>query len=81
MAFPGVEAGEVGVSRQTVRKYAQLEDCLPTPPARVEMKSKLDPFKRLVDQWPDEGLRTFSWRLSGRIVAVFEYLLVLGSRW
>ena len=25
---------EVGVSRQTVRKYAQLEDCSPEPPAR-----------------------------------------------
>ena len=30
-------AREVGVSRQTVRKYAQLEDCSPTPPSHVEM--------------------------------------------
>ena len=44
-------AREVGVSRQTVRKYAQLEDCSPTPPSHVETKSKLDPYKPLIDQW------------------------------
>lgn len=44
-------AREVGVSRQTVRKYAQLEDCSPKPPSHVEARSKLDPFKRLVDGW------------------------------
>ena len=31
-------AREVGVSRQTVRKYAQLEDCSPKPPVRAESR-------------------------------------------
>ena len=44
-------AREVGVSRQTVRKYAQLEDCSPKPPVRVESRSKLDPYKPLIDKW------------------------------
>ena len=48
-------AREVGVSRQTVRKYARLEDCSPEPPSRPAPVSKLDPFKRLVDQWPGGG--------------------------
>ena len=39
---------EVGVSRQTVRKYAQLEDCSPEPPARPAAVSKLDPYKPLI---------------------------------
>ena len=38
-------AKEVGVSRQTVRKYAELEDCSPKPPEHAKAKSKLDPFK------------------------------------
>ena len=42
---------EVGVSRQTVRKYAQLEDCSPEPPARPAAVSKLDPYKPLIDKW------------------------------
>ena len=44
-------AREVGVSRQTVRKYAQLEDCSPKPPVRAESRSKLDPYKPLIDKW------------------------------
>ena len=44
-------AREVGVSRQTVRKYAQLEDCSPEPPVRAESRSKLDPYKPLIDKW------------------------------
>ena len=42
---------EVGVSRQTVRKYAQLEDCSPEPPARPAAVSKLDPYKPLIGKW------------------------------
>ena len=42
---------EVGVSGQTVRKYAQLEDCSPEPPARPAAVSKLDPYKPLVGKW------------------------------
>lgn len=48
-------AREVGVSRQTVRKYAQLEDCSPKPPVRAESRSKLDPYKPLIDKWPGGG--------------------------
>ena len=39
------------MSRQTVRKYAQLEDCSPKPPVRAESRSKLDPYKPLIDKW------------------------------
>ena len=42
---------EVGVSRQTVRKYAQMEDCSPEPPMRPAAVSKLDPYKPLIDKW------------------------------
>ena len=42
---------EVGVPRQTVRKYAQLEDCSPEPPARPAAVSKLDPYKPLIGKW------------------------------
>ena len=44
-------AKEVGVSRQTVRKYAQMEDCSPEPPMRPAAVSKLDPYKPLIDKW------------------------------
>ena len=39
------------MSRQTVRKYAQLEDCSPEPPARPAAVSKLDPYKPLIGKW------------------------------
>ena len=42
---------EIGVSRQTVRKYAELEDCSPKPPERTAARSKLDPFKPVIDKW------------------------------
>ena len=44
-------AREVGVSRQTVRKYAELEDCSPKPPEHAKSGSKLDPFKPVIDKW------------------------------
>lgn len=44
-------AKEVGASGQTVRKYAQLEDCSPEPPARPAAVSKLDPYKPLIGKW------------------------------
>ena len=34
-------AREVGVSRQTVRKYAELEDCSPKPPERTAARSNV----------------------------------------
>ena len=39
------------MSRQTVRKYAQMEDCSPEPPMRPAAVSKLDPYKPLIDKW------------------------------
>ena len=44
-------AREVGVSRQTVGKYAELEDCSPKPPERTAARSKLDPFEPVIDKW------------------------------
>lgn len=44
-------AGEVGVSRQTAGKYAELEDCSPKPPGHAKAKSKPDPFKPVIDKW------------------------------
>ena len=41
----------VGVSGQTVREYAQLEDCSLESPARPAAVSKLDPYKPLVGKW------------------------------
>ena len=44
-------AKEVGVSRQTAGKYAELEDCSSKPPEHAKAKSKLDPFKPVIDKW------------------------------
>ena len=44
-------AREVGVSRQTVGKYAELEDCSPKPPERTAAGSKPDPFEPVIDKW------------------------------
>ena len=44
-------AREVGVSRQTAGKYAELEDCSPKPPEHAKAKSKPDPFKPVIDKW------------------------------
>ena len=44
-------AREVGVSRQTVGKYAELEDRSPKPPGHAKAKSKPDPFKPVIDKW------------------------------
>lgn len=44
-------AREIGVSRQTAGKYAELEDCSPKPPERTAARPKLDPFKPVIDKW------------------------------
>ena len=44
-------AREVGVSRQTAGKHAELEDCSPKPPEHAKAKSKPDPFKPVIDKW------------------------------
>lgn len=44
-------AKEVGASRQTAGKHAELEDCSPKPPEHAKAKSKPDPFKPVIDKW------------------------------
>ena len=44
-------AREVGVSRQTAGKCAELEDRSPKPPEHAKEKSKPDPFKPVIDKW------------------------------
>ena len=42
---------EAGVSRDTVAKYAKMEDCSPQPEHGLGRASRLDPFKPVVDGW------------------------------
>ena len=39
------------VSRDTVRKYASMEDCSPVPPVRGWTRSRLDPYRQVIDEW------------------------------
>ena len=51
-------AREVGVSRDTVYKYARMEDLSPEPPkARKRRPSKMDRWAPLVDQWLTDDFR------------------------
>jgi transposase len=51
-------AREVGVSRDTVYKYARMEDLSPEPPkARRRRPSKMDRWAPLVDQWLTDDFR------------------------
>ena len=40
----------VGVSRQTVGRYAELGDCSPKPPGHAKATSKPDPFRPVIDK-------------------------------
>jgi transposase len=44
-------AKELNLDPKTVKKYMEQEDFSPRPPVNQERKSKLDPFKPLIDQW------------------------------
>ena len=44
-------AKELNLDPKTVKKYIQQEDFSPKPPVNLEQKSKLDPFKPIIDQW------------------------------
>ena len=51
-------ARELGVSRDTVYKYARMEDLSPEPPkARKRKPSKMDRWAPLVDQWLTDDFR------------------------
>ena len=45
-------AERLGISRNTVAKYADMEDFSPRPEARPEQsRSRVEPFSRVVDSW------------------------------
>ncbi|MDF4086552.1 helix-turn-helix domain-containing protein [Bifidobacterium catenulatum] len=44
-------ARRLGVSRDTVRKYATMEDCSPNPAVRKGRRSLIDAYSGTVDSW------------------------------
>ncbi|MDB6570429.1 helix-turn-helix domain-containing protein, partial [Bifidobacterium longum] len=44
-------ARRLGVSRDTVRKYATMEDCSPKPAVRKGRRSLTDAYSGTVDSW------------------------------
>ena len=44
-------ARRLGVSRETVKKYAQMEDCSPKPASRPARASGIDAYAQTVDAW------------------------------
>ena len=44
-------ARRLGVSRDTVRKYATMEDCSPKPAVRKGRRSLIDAHSETVDSW------------------------------
>ena len=44
-------ARRLGVSRDTVRKYATMEDCSPKPAVRKGRRSPIDAYSGTVDSW------------------------------
>ncbi len=44
-------ARRLGVSRDTVRKYATMEDCSPKPAVRKGRRSLIDAYSGTVDSW------------------------------
>lgn len=50
-------ARRLGVSRETVRKYAQTEDCSPKPASRPARASGIDAYAQVVDAWLGADLR------------------------
>ena len=47
-------ARKVGVCRDTVYKYLAMDDLSPKMPAKRKGKSKLDPYRPLIESWLDE---------------------------
>ena len=50
----------VGVSRDTVYKYIEADDLSPEMPVLQRRRSKLDPYRPLIEQWLDEDAE--NWR-------------------
>ncbi len=50
-------ARRLGVSRETVKKYAQMEDCSPKPASRPARVSGIDAYVQAVDAWLGADLR------------------------
>ena len=50
-------ARRLGVSRETVKKYAQMEDCSPRPASRPARVSGIDAYAQTVDAWLGADLR------------------------
>ena len=53
-------ARKVGVSRDTVYRYLAADDLSPKMPAKRTKKSRLDPWRPLIESWLDEDRRC--WR-------------------
>lgn len=51
-------ARKTGVSRDTVYKYRDKDDFSPTVPVKAPRRSKLDPYKPLIDQWLADDARS-----------------------
>ncbi|MEE1158165.1 MAG: helix-turn-helix domain-containing protein, partial [Atopobiaceae bacterium] len=47
-------ARKVGVSRDTVYRYLAADDLSPKIPAKRTRKSRLDPWRPLIESWLDE---------------------------
>lgn len=69
-------ARRLGISRNTVTKYADMEDFSPRPQTRPEQsRSRVEPFSRLVDSWlrADQGMprkqRHTARRVHDRLIA------------
>ena len=50
-------ARRLGVSRETVKKYAQMEDCSPKTASRPARASGIDAYAQTVDAWLGADLR------------------------
>jgi transposase len=58
-------ARKVGVSRDTVYRYLAADDLSPKLPAKRTKKSRLDPWRPLIESWLDEDRRC--WHTAHRI--------------
>jgi transposase len=58
-----------GHDPKTVRKYLEMDDFSPRPPAKKVFPSKLDPYKATIDQWlaDDGGTWRKQWHTAQRI--------------
>jgi len=73
MARKGCRLAEIaratGHDVKTVRKYLEMDDFSPRPPAKKVFPSKLDPYKDQIDRWLDEDGGTWrkQWHTAKRI--------------